>query len=684
MNSTWILSKQGTKTTGPVAARRPLKVTDLVIPAAFTLWALGISRTDARTLGQYGLPAVLPTIYYAGIALLVVSAAIELSRYHPSSRRMSAHAAALVIMLYATAPLVYPQGRYSWLYKTIGVVQYVNAHGALNGHIDIYQNWSGFFALAAWFGKVAGVASPLAYAKWSQLVMELAALPILYLIYKALPLTNRQRWVALLLYSASNWIAQDYFSPQSLGTIFSLGIMALTIRWLSVGQFLGDDQGSRVVYAGSRVVYAGRAARDAPTLPFSLPQRPAFVCCSLCLLYFILTFTHELSPYILAVQLGALALFRLLRPRWLPIILAAIAVGYLLPHFGFVNQKYGLTQGLGNFFGNVAPPAFSGGPVPFGQQVIERCAEMLSLGMWALAAIGGWLQRRYGRPILALALLACSPFVVLALQAYGQEGVLRVYLFSLPWTAALAATVLAPAGPLTGARGVDHWGQVITGDSLMSRMRGAAQALRDAVRDMARPFWRLIHVSQIRSKSPRGTLRVPLALGVVLALFFPSFFGDDTFNRMPTSEVATITSFMRSAPAGPLYLAIDNGAFDDTSRYNLFPLEGIFGSYSMLHAGPATPNIAAIIANVAIKQTGGVKPAYVMVAPSMIAYNQTHSDTKPASFAILLDSLARSPEWTMIINRSGTIIYELPPQVQPDVPRVRVQPSALLISPSVP
>ena len=90
--------------------------------------------------------------------------------------------------------------------KTIGVVQYVNANGKLNPTIDIYQNWPGFFAFAAWFGKVAGVASPLAYARWAQLVFELAALPLLYLAYDALSLTARQRWLALLLYTGTNWI----------------------------------------------------------------------------------------------------------------------------------------------------------------------------------------------------------------------------------------------------------------------------------------------------------------------------------------------------------------------------------------------------------------------------------------------------------------------------------------------
>jgi hypothetical protein len=64
--------------------------------------------------------------------------------------------------------------------------------------------------------------------------------------------------------------------------------------------------------------------------------------------------------------------------------------------------------------------------------------------MWFLAVVGVVLRRRAGRTVLALAMLAFSPFVMLVLLAYGQEGVLRVYLFSLPWTAALAALALAP------------------------------------------------------------------------------------------------------------------------------------------------------------------------------------------------------------------------------------------------
>ena len=415
-----------------------LRLVDLLLPSGIALWAFGVSTTNATALGPYGLPPVLPTAFWAGVVLIVVSAAIELGRDLPSKWRMGLHAVTLAVMLYGTAPLVYSQGRYEWLYKTIGIVQYVNANGQLNGQIDIYQNWPGFFALAAWFGKVAGVASPLAYAKWAQLAFELAALPLLYLAFDALSLTARQRWLALLLYTGTNWIGQDYFSPQALGTVLSLGIMAIALRWFYVGNSPARGR-------PARVRRFRRADRAVPGQTASRAGFPALLCFALLLIYFVLSFEHELSPYILAVQLGALAVVGLLRPRWLPLLLAAIAVGYLLPHFGFVNRRYGLLNSVGQFFSNASPPAFkSGAGLSVAQRLIGHIQEALALGMWCLAIAGAWLRRKSGRPVLALLLLAFSPFLMLVILAYGQEGVLRVYLFSLPWTAALAALALAP------------------------------------------------------------------------------------------------------------------------------------------------------------------------------------------------------------------------------------------------
>jgi retron-type reverse transcriptase len=905
-----------------VAPRRTttIHVSDVALPVSIVLWAIGVSRTKATTLGPFGLPAQLPVVFYAGVALLVLSAVIELAVEHPSRWRMALHSIGLVVILYGTAPLVYPEGRYSWLYKTIGVVQYITAHGQLNSHIDIYQNWPGFFALAAWFGKVAGVGSPLAYAKWAQLVFELAALPLLYLIYDALPLSFRQRWMALLLYSAGNWIGQDYLSPQGLGTVLSLGIMAITMHWLYTGnrapfvprrrwlrrnrasereqadnqaavsmqevreayQTVRSDQGppgidgvtiaafeqrlaqnlqkvcdqmrsgdyrpapvravsvpnggqagisgvptvsdriaqavvarrlktrllqmrraqadghadlpagqqpgnwvimldTRAVSANLRhdlmlkvvaattdqrwvvdyvrrslnvplqrpdgslgandvsllagsplspvltelvLYYAfdtwmghdfpdvrfqhrpdavavhctserqarsvqaaigrrlddvglklsphsirivpgqhggtgagyGRAqsdlsaaaasgyrysaaeprrlrAKPSPDLLVPPRRRTAFLV-TILFLYFVLVFTHELSPYIVAVQLGVLAAARPLRPRWLPLAMVAIAIGFLLPRLSFVEDQYGLLSSLGSFFSNVAPPSSSASSatasIPASQLLIQHCADGLSVTIWLLALVGAWRRRHSGRIVLALVVLTYSPVLVLFGQAYGNEGILRVYLFSLPWAAALAAAAVEP-GTLSR--------------KMVPRLRAATGGL-----DFS---W---------VKPALRWLRAPVALSIVLALFFVAFFGDDAFDTFPKTEVNSVFSFLQTARPGPIYLAEANAPTEDTARYDIFPLNNIFGSMGGAPlVNQATPGIAKLIAENSTTYTQGREPAYVLIAPSMVPYNNAYAQAPPDSFKILQTSLARSGEWKLIVNSGGTMIYELPP-----------------------
>jgi retron-type reverse transcriptase len=901
----------------PASRRATVHVADVTLPLSLVLWAFGVTRTNASELGSFGLTADLSIFFYAGVALLIVSAVIELATESPSRWRMALHAVGLVVMLYGTAPLIYPAGRYSWLYKTIGVVQYVNVHGQLNHNIDIYQNWPGFFALAGWFSKVAGAGSPLMYAKWAQLVFELAALPLLYLAYDALSLTVRQRWLALLLYSGSNWIGQDYYSPQALGTVLSLGIMAIALRWLFTGNYdqftrkrnrvvhrepekpaeisrqevleafysVKSQQGPpgvdgitiadfeqdlahnlqkiwaqmcsgayfpppvrsvqvtrdgrvrnlsvptvsdrvaqtviarrlearltqvtgaretgragqaarsgagswtvelnlRTVFANCRhdlllralaattnqrwiVQYVRRylrvpeqqpdgslkarsrgVAADSPLGPvladlflrhvldiwmdrnfpgvrfdreltivavhcgseqeagavsasivrrfsevglkirpqrvrivhrqpgrpdqyvapgpdlalttvLNLPQSAlaadppgdkqvpepvparsasqAAFCITILFLFFVMSFTHELSPYIIIVQLGLLAGGRMLRPRWLPVALLAVAIGYLLPRLSFVSNHYGLLDSIGSFFSNVAPPSTSVStgafmPVPRDQILIQRCAEGLSVVMWLLALAGAWRRRRSGRTMLALVALTFSPALVLVAQAYGNEGVLRVYLFSLPWAAALAASAIEPVTDLGGRA--------------LSRLGAARRSRRLA-----------------RSRSVLGWLRVPVVLGVVLGLFFVAFFGDDAFDVMPQTEVNTLLAFQQHAPLGPVYCATGNAPFLDTAKYNRLQLLTIFGS---LDGTPvvnrATPNIADVLARNSTLYTNGRQPAYVVVAPSMIAYSKTYNEVPAQYFTILLASLAHSSKWKLMVNNGhGTIIYELPP-----------------------
>jgi hypothetical protein len=609
----------------------PLRILrDALLPASLILWAIGVSETNIANIGLYGLPAILPLIFYVGIGLLLVSIGIQLARPKLSEVWLGAHAVSLVVMLYGTGALVYKDARYSWVYRTVGVVQYVNAHGSLNRSIDIFQEWPGFFALAAWFERVAGTGSALDFAKWSQVVFELAVIPLLYTIYKSMSLPVWHRWVGIMLYSGSNWIAQDYLSPQAMSTLLDLGIMAIVTRWILV---VNPQVAAR---RGDISLQDGGVARTRGNPAVSSLRSSAPVIAVLILLLFVLTASHELSPYIVVVQLACLAVAGLVRPRWIPLVAAAIAVAYLLPNFSFVNSHYGLTSSIGNFFGNVQTSGVSSGPPPpESHKIIADGTLLLSAGMWILALVGAWLRRKARRVVLALLLLTYSPVLVLLGGAYGNEGILRVYLFSLPWAAALAACALAPVR-----------------SSASRQFEGSASA--DADSEMPTEFDR-----KTSQDGGRGGLRAVVPIALAIALFFPSFYGDDSSNEMPPDQVNTLLAFQEKAVPGPVLCPIVNSSFSDTAKYNLFPIGAIFGSGGAMGNDPVTPAIDAFLARTLENYTGGKQPAYIVITPSMKAWNQAYGITSPASYTVLLASLAKSPYWTRVVNQSGTIVYKL-------------------------
>ena len=253
--------------------------------------------------------------------------------------------------------------------------------------------------------------------------------------------------------------------------------------------------------------------------------------------------------------------------------------------------------------------------------------------MWALALVGAWMRRRSRRTVLALVLLAFSPFILLGIQAYGDEGILRTYLFSLPWTAALAASALSPLPAALRKTGLHRAG--------------------------------VANTVSVHPAGKRGKLRAPLALGVAVALFMPAFFGNDRFNTMTPTEVATVASFLKRARPGPVYCAADNAPTADTATYDQFPLLAIFGRTGLVGSGPVSSDIANIIANEALRFTHDSQPAYVLITPSMIAYSQAYGVTSSSSFKTLLAALSRSQSWKLVVHRGGTIIYKLPTNAFP-------------------
>jgi hypothetical protein len=413
----------------------PLRVrpSDALLPAALVLWLVALQGVRIDAINDWGLLSALPVTFFVAVGLLLVSIAFALTDEELSPLRLGLHAVALVFVLQGTIALLFPEPNYPWVYKHVGVVGYINLHGAVNPTVDIYQNWPGFFAVAAFFTKIAGVGSPLAFAKWAPVYFNLFFCLELAFVLRALPLTRRTRWLAVFLFIAANWVGQDYFAPQALAFGLSLAVFGIVLKWLRV-----DRQPALVRAAGRlarRMLRAPEKVRaDAPGDELSQLSGWALplVLGSMMTMFAVVVFSHQLSPFLVLFGIALLAAAGMVRPRWVVVALGAIVFGYLALHLTYLRSEGHLAGSpfnpreligaLSNPFDNAHSAGFSSAnPMP-GRSITALASPVLILGLWALAAVGAVRRVRNGLPALLLVLLAASPAFLVVGQNYGGEA----------------------------------------------------------------------------------------------------------------------------------------------------------------------------------------------------------------------------------------------------------------------
>ncbi|MFV2109707.1 MULTISPECIES: hypothetical protein [unclassified Micromonospora] len=400
-------------------AGRPLLAHAAVIGVALALWWVAVSSTDVTRVGDFGLLATVSPFFLAAVALTVAGFVTALAGLRPAAGRATGRGLAaagylvlLVVLLHGTTPLLLDQPQYAWTYKHLGVIEFIAAGNPVDAATDIYQQWPALFAGAAQLGAAGGIA-PATLADWSSVFFNLAAAPVLYAIARTLVDDRRVAYLTVFGFFAVNWVEEDYLSPQAFGFLLSLGVLLIVLTWLRSPA--GAD-------ATGRRVGTGRVRAGATVAALALLA--------------VLTAAHQLSPYLVVAQVAVLAVPRLVRPRWLPLAMGVVVLGYLLPRFGFVSEAFGVFDGF-DIFSNAAGNAEGWGST--GQAFSAIVVRTLALTVWALTVLAVLAYRRRLRTVLVPALLAATPFVLLAAQSYGGEAIYRVFLFSAPWCAFLIA-----------------------------------------------------------------------------------------------------------------------------------------------------------------------------------------------------------------------------------------------------
>ncbi|MBT2501654.1 hypothetical protein [Curtobacterium sp. ISL-83] len=407
-----------------------------VLVTGIALWAVGNAQTGSSPLGEWGLLTALPPIWWIGAVAVIAVALVSLvDRRYPTIVR-AVSAAALLAVMYGTTNLVATEPRPPWVFKHIAVTAYIGQHGAVDPSIDIYNRWPGFFSVSAFLGAATGHLDAMDPVRWAELAFALTDGALVLGIGRALGLRGRWAWVAAVLFSAANWVGQDYYSPQAFAFMLFLSTVLVALTALRRSP---NAIGRWVATTASRLSRARRAP-VVETVPTPTRTVTITAVTLVLVLQFVMTASHQLTPFVVVAALAPLLVLGFLRPWWLVFPLLAMPLLYLVPNLGYIEKNFGLTTGF-DPVSNVTAASTSIALPSIATTLQSRSVLALTALVAVIALVGLVRMVRSGhvRQALVVAWFAVSPIVLVLGQSYGGEAKFRVVLFSAPFLA-IAAT----------------------------------------------------------------------------------------------------------------------------------------------------------------------------------------------------------------------------------------------------
>jgi hypothetical protein len=395
--------------------------------AAVLCWVLGFRQVDPTTLGSVGILPSLSPVLLAAYPLLVAAFVVELGH----GRRTAALTLITVLAVFAVyglQPAAEPAARLpvAWLHS--GFANYIGAHGDVLHNFDTRFSWPGFFALLAFLTEASGMHDTSVLLNWAPVLLSGLAVLGVRAIAVAIVGPGRASWIAAWIFLVANWTEQDYASPQGTTYILLLAALAITFQHL----------------VSPSPLAARRADVKRPPAPNNTAGDRLRAEGLVVLLAMALAPTHQLTPYLLGGLLIVLVLWGRLWPRWLPVVVLALAMGWfvLAAREFWIGQLNVITGSLGDLNSSVSQgigQRFVGNP---GRQAILLTRMGITGAVAALAAGGVLVLRRSGSKSLVLPALGLASFGLAVLQPYGGEIFIRCYLFALPFFAVLGGIAL--------------------------------------------------------------------------------------------------------------------------------------------------------------------------------------------------------------------------------------------------
>lgn len=570
----------------------------LLIAAGF--WFYSINHVDYREIADFGLVPLLGSSWKTCFAIVLVALGVYATSTAPKPWLMATIVGALIAAVYLVPVAVYEVPHYPWNYKHVGVTELLlHNHRALN-FVDIYNRWPSFFAAAGVYTRFGGFSSTLDYVKWA----EIYFIGLQATLVAAIALTVDKR-IAVAGLSAGffvllNWIGQAYFSPQAYSFVLMLAVVLIAFGQLYDG---GNKIGELLKRVGAFLV---RKKQEWPGRSENTDWPQGLAVAVLLAIMFVTAMVHQLTPYVLLMQLTLITLAGFLRPRWLFIAAGALTVSYLVPQFGWINENFGVLGSLDPFANAGRERVIEIACNPACQKVnLMIILTTLGGALGGVAAIFFLGRRRPDLPIGLLALSFIAPFLTLVVQSYGGEAILRVVMFSAAFSGILIALALSEVG--------------------------------------------------------RGWLRRVLVVGALLVLglgFTYSYFGKEEDRYLTPEGVESARYVYRHAPLGSVLVPLAPNAPGQLT-YNYWtvfsPFEGIFVDPPLLKR-EYNPGMTQELANWIANQS---ESGFVIFSPQMVEYAEDFGLMPKGTPEKLRKAMLKSPLWELWHKNGDVEVFKL-------------------------
>ncbi len=594
---------------------RATRANQLALGALFValiLWLLAAHSVDVTKMSDFGLISVLPITWPVAMAIVLVTVAIYSVSARPDAWVMLALIAGLIVMIYATAPLVYDAPHLPWVYKHVGVVNLLLEHGHALRDVDIYNRWPSFFALGGVFTRFSGAPGPVHFVQWAEL----------YFICLQTALVGAMMWnetkrvaptgLAAMLFVLINWIGQAYFSPQALAFTLMLGLLTLAFSQLY-------DDGNRI--GGWLKSLTGFIVRRRQQWA-ATASRPDLSVRTTVLLVLLLdagiAVAHQLTPYVLLIQLGILTFCGFVKPRWLWFACAGVTAAYLLPNLAWVNDHYGLFSSL-DPFNNAKVADTTQFACSSACRFVSRISTLASAFSWLAGTVAILIIARR-RPTFRLPLYGLSmfgAFVMIFGQSYGGEAALRVVMFSAPFAAILIAAAI---------------------ETFPLRLRSV----------------------------------MAVGMACVMAFFFVyAYFGNEEFYYVTEDSVRSSEYLYAHAPAGaPILYTAENfpgllaGNYNEFGYSNFSGGNGLFDDTRLRDRALGPAQVQYVIEDL----EGPTGTGFVTFSPQMDNYAVKKGMTKAGQLENLRAAMLASGRFEVWYHRGGTEIFRLLPEAGTTAP----------------